>query len=136
LTKIETRKLLAKLSTRISPLCLRIGALIFSCNKFCSLQTGIVYAHRNEDVVNTRTNEASNCAEDKTVPRHLEELQSKKNETMHTIKAKSYSLVQKKKEFSRIASFMGMNDLEFSKWLLSVSPLQRHEVLDRYRNAK
>ncbi|BAF16935.1 switch 2 isoform X1 [Oryza sativa Japonica Group] len=97
---------------------------------------GIVYAHRNEDVVNTRTNEASNCAEDKTVPRHLEELQSKKNETMHTIKAKSYSLVQKKKEFSRIASFMGMNDLEFSKWLLSVSPLQRHEVLDRYRNAK
>uniref|UniRef100_A0A0E0KFK3 Helicase ATP-binding domain-containing protein n=1 Tax=Oryza punctata TaxID=4537 RepID=A0A0E0KFK3_ORYPU len=97
---------------------------------------GIVYAHRNEDVVNMGTNEASNCAEDKTVPSHLEELQSKKNETMRTISAKSYSLVQKKKEFSRIASFMGMNDLEFSKWLLSVSPLQRHEVLDRYRNKK
>uniref|UniRef100_A0A0D9WMJ1 Helicase ATP-binding domain-containing protein n=1 Tax=Leersia perrieri TaxID=77586 RepID=A0A0D9WMJ1_9ORYZ len=93
---------------------------------------GIVYVHRNEDVVNTRTKEGSNC--DKSVPIHLE-LQSN-NEVVHTVRAKSYSLVQKKKEFNRIASFMGMNDLEFSKWLLSVSPLQRHEVLDRYRNRK
>jgi hypothetical protein len=110
--------------------------------------TGIVYAHRNEDVVNSRTNEREKGATDETVQSSLEELHSKKNETKHTVMeksysleekrkvARSYSLEQKRKEFSCIASFMGMDDLEFSKWLLSASPLQRSEVLQNYKRKK
>ncbi|XP_066368083.1 switch 2-like isoform X1 [Miscanthus floridulus] len=108
---------------------------------------GIVYAHRNEDVVNSRTNEREKGGTDETVQSSLEELHSK-NETKHTVMeksysleekrkvARSYSLEQKRKEFSRIASFMGMDDLEFSKWLLSASPLQRSEVLQNYKRKK
>jgi len=109
--------------------------------------TGIVYAHRNEDVVNSRTNEREKGGTDETVQSSLEELHSK-NETKHTVMeksysleekrkvARSYSLEQKRKEFSCIASFMGMDDLEFSKWLLSASPLQRSEVLQNYKRKK
>uniref|UniRef100_A0A0A9HH10 Uncharacterized protein n=1 Tax=Arundo donax TaxID=35708 RepID=A0A0A9HH10_ARUDO len=96
---------------------------------------GIVYAHRNEDVVNMRTNGRNNCAIDEAVQRSSEELPSKQ-EKKHTITAKSYSVDQKRKEFSNVASFMGMNDLEFSKWLLSASPLQRSEVLQNYKRKK
>lgn len=108
---------------------------------------GIVYAHRNEDVVNMRTDGREKGGADETVQGSLEELLSK-NETKHTAMEKSYSseekrkvarshsLEQKKKEFSCIASFMGMDDLEFSKWLLSASPHQRSEVLQDYRRKK
>uniref|UniRef100_A0A0A9DPP6 Helicase C-terminal domain-containing protein n=1 Tax=Arundo donax TaxID=35708 RepID=A0A0A9DPP6_ARUDO len=96
---------------------------------------GIVYAHRNEDVVNMRTNGRNNCAVDETVQRSSEKLPSKQ-EKKHTVTAKSYSVEQKRKEFNHIASFMGMSDLEFSKWLLSASPLQRSEVLQKYKRKK
>lgn len=108
---------------------------------------GIVYAHRNEDVVNMRTDGREKGGADETVQSSLEELLSK-NETKHTAMekpysseekrklARSHSLEQKKKEFSCIASFMGMDDLEFSKWLLSASPHQRSEVLQDYRRKK
>ena len=62
-----------------------------------------------------------------------EGLQSKK-QIKPTSTAKIRSVEdQKRKEFSRVASSVGMNDLEFSKWLLSVSPLQRQQVLDNRR---
>ena len=43
---------------------------------------------------------------------------------------------QKRKEFSRVASSVGMNDLEFSQWLLSISPLQRQQVLDSHKRKR
>jgi len=46
------------------------------------------------------------------------------------------SLEQKRKEFSCVASFMGMDDLNFSKWLLAASPVQRSEVLQKYKMKK
>lgn len=97
--------------------------------------------------MNSRTNEREKGGTDKTLQSSLEELHSK-NETKHTVMeksysleekrkvARSYSLEQKRKEFSRIASFMGMDDLEFSKWLLSASPHQRSEVLQNYKRKK
>ncbi|KQK14244.1 switch 2 isoform X2 [Brachypodium distachyon] len=92
---------------------------------------GIVYAHRNEDVVNTRTDQNSErigAATDECV-------QQSKDQIKH--RAKSCSVEEhKRKEFSRVATCMGMNDLEFSTWLLSVSPLQRQQVLDNYRKQK
>nr|CAB3499135.1 unnamed protein product [Digitaria exilis] len=114
---------------------------------------GVVYAHRNEDVVNMGTNGRVKDRTDETVESSSEELQSK-HEIKHTVKAKcssleqkikveqkmkvtnSYSLEQKRKEFSQIASFMGMDDLEFSKWLLAASPLQRSEALQKYKRKK
>ncbi|CAN6287701.1 unnamed protein product [Urochloa humidicola] len=96
---------------------------------------GIVYAHRNEDVVNMGRNGRDKDGTDETVEGSSEELQNK-HETKHSVKAKSSSLEQKRKEFSRIASFMGMDDLEFSKWLLAASPMQRSEVLQKYKVEK
>jgi DNA excision repair protein ERCC-6-like 2 len=83
---------------------------------------------------------------EETVQSSSEELQSK-HETKHTVKVKSSSLEnrkvvkhdsleQKRKEFSRVASFMGMDDLEFSKWLLAASPVQRSEVLQQYKRKR
>lgn len=99
--------------------------------------------------MNMGTDGRYNVETDETVQSSSEsdELQSK-HETKHTAKAKStslekkkkvvksYSLEQKRKEFSRIASFMGMNDLEFSNWLLAASALQRSEVLQKYKKKK
>lgn len=97
--------------------------------------------------MNMRTNKRENGGTDKTFQSSLEELHSK-HETKHNFMAESYSLEQtrkvaksypleqKKKEFSCIASFVGMDDLEFSKWLLSASPLQRSEVLQNYKRKK
>ncbi|KAL6890122.1 hypothetical protein ACP4OV_008885 [Aristida adscensionis] len=95
---------------------------------------GIVYSHRNEDVVNMRTTERNVHAIDDTVETSVQ-LQSKQP-AKHIVKAKAYSMEQKRLEFSRIASFMGMGEVEFSKWLLSVSPVQRYEVLQNYKRKK
>ncbi|GJM96066.1 hypothetical protein PR202_ga12873 [Eleusine coracana subsp. coracana] len=97
---------------------------------------GIVYAHRNEDVVNMRTNGRNDCAIDQMIQSSAEELENKHETTKLSVMAKSYSMEQKKEEFSRIASFMGMSDLEFSKWLLTASPQQRSEVLKNYKRKK
>lgn len=43
---------------------------------------------------------------------------------------------RKRKEFSRVAAFMGMREIEFSKWVLSASPLERHEMLQNYKKKK
>jgi hypothetical protein len=98
-----------------------------------------VYAHRNEDVVNTRTQEHSekdDGATEECVQILSEGLQSKK-QIKPTTRAKFFSVEeQKRKEFSRVASSVGMDDLEFSKWLLSVSPLQRQQVLDNHRKKR
>lgn len=93
------------------------------------------------------TNGRDKDGTDETVESSSEELQSK-HETKHTVKVKSssleqkrkvvksYSLEQKRKEFSQIASFIGMDDLEFSKWLLAASPVQRSEVLQKFKRKR
>uniref|UniRef100_A0ACD5W6U0 Uncharacterized protein n=1 Tax=Avena sativa TaxID=4498 RepID=A0ACD5W6U0_AVESA len=96
---------------------------------------GIVYAHRNEDVVNMKTQE-HNEKDDSTIEECVqilsEGLRSKKR-IKPMGRAKFCSVEdQKRKEFSRVASSVGMNDLEFSRWLLSISPLQRQQVLDSH----
>ncbi|KAF7015151.1 unnamed protein product [Triticum aestivum] len=103
---------------------------------------GVVYAHRNEDVVNSRThdddnNERNDDATEERVEGTSEGLHSKKQIKPTADRAKLRSVEeQKRKEFSRIAACVGMNDLEFSKWLLSVSPMQRQRVLDDHRKKR
>lgn len=81
-------------------------------------------------------NEKDDGAREECVEVLSERLQSKK-QIKPMGRAKFCSVEdQKRKEFSRVASSVGMNDLEFSKWLLSVSPLQRQQVLDNHRKKR
>lgn len=49
---------------------------------------------------------------------------------------KPSSREQKRKEFRRIARYMGMEELEFSKWLLSASHWERNEMLQNCKKKK
>eukprot|EP00268_Persea_americana_P032520 TRINITY_DN319_c6_g1_i4.p1 TRINITY_DN319_c6_g1~~TRINITY_DN319_c6_g1_i4.p1 ORF type:complete len:827 (-),score=153.51 TRINITY_DN319_c6_g1_i4:293-2521(-) len=103
---------------------------------------GIVYTHRNEDVVNagpvnpskedTTSCEFNNNSIVKKQSRERDVFgkKSSKDEVSPNRRQKKSS------EFGFIAQFMGMGKLEFSKWLLSASPSQREKVLQEYKNHK
>lgn len=44
--------------------------------------------------------------------------------------------MRKKSQYSLLAEFMGMEEVEFSKWLLSASPAEREKVLGEYKRSK
>lgn len=75
---------------------------------------GVVYSHRNEDVVNMGARDASSSL----------------------IKSHETSSKCKREEFMLIAEFMGMRELEFSKWILSASTTVLEEVLQKYKKSK
>lgn len=43
---------------------------------------------------------------------------------------------RKKSKYRLLAQFMGMGELEFSKWLLSATPSNRERVLRDYKKRK
>lgn len=106
---------------------------------------GIVYAHRYEDIVNLGP---AKIKEKKEQPVHLDypphqpklstvgkrksdAITGKENVgTVNPIK------VHKKSQFSLLARFMGMEEVQFSKWLLSATPAERKKVLKDYRKRK
>ncbi|XP_058096097.1 switch 2 isoform X2 [Magnolia sinica] len=156
-------------------------------------EMGIIYAHRNEDIVNTRpgfpakkdassreindsimtkelssnnipmkrpvNKDASVCKSDNgmvTVQssrnKNLTKMQASKdarlvgnNDNILTkqsgsknVSGEEASSVKRKKssEFGLLAQFMGMEKMEFSKWLLSASYSQREKVLHDYKSKK
>ncbi|KAJ4782677.1 DNA repair/recombination protein [Rhynchospora pubera] len=95
---------------------------------------GIVYAHRNEDVVNmgiTKTHVFTSADTSKKVDASCNAV-TKSNKSRQPAGRED----RKRKEFSCVASFMGMRELEFSKWVLSASPLERHECLENYKKKR
>lgn len=44
--------------------------------------------------------------------------------------------MRKKNQFSLIACFMGMEEVQFSKWLLSATPAEREKVLKDYHKRR
>lgn len=44
--------------------------------------------------------------------------------------------MHKKRQYCRIAQFMGMKELQFSKWILSATPAEREKVLKDYKKRK
>lgn len=108
------------------------------CNGLC---IGIVYAHRNEDIVNVGA--AIQGKMDLSIPendrlkqpcipmarRSKPEFVSEK-ENISSIKDK------KRRQYSLLAQFVGIGELEFSKWLLSATPLEREKVLRDFKKRK
>nr|XP_016440493.1 PREDICTED: switch 2-like [Nicotiana tabacum] len=106
---------------------------------------GIVYAHRFEDIVDlgpavtkekkeqtVHLNNAPGLPECSTVgKRKSDAITGKENVgTGNPIK------MRKKNQFSLIACFMGMEEVQFSKWLLSATPAEREKVLKDYHKEK
>lgn len=44
--------------------------------------------------------------------------------------------MQKKSQYSLLAKYMGMKEVEFSKWLLSAAPAEREKVLRDYKQQR
>ncbi|CAH9147008.1 unnamed protein product [Cuscuta epithymum] len=102
---------------------------------------GIVYAHRNEDVVNPRSvvptiqEQNLNSTQQLSFPvlgrRKFDAMNVKeKKESFDKVK------MHKRRQFSLIAQFMGMKEVQFSKWILSATSSERETVLQDYMKRK
>lgn len=102
---------------------------------------GIVYAHRNEDIVNNGPGMQGTmemvipCNDSLRQPctgvagrKRREGIDGKENIFL--------SMDQKRIQYSLLAKFMGMGELEFSKWVVSTTPLKREKVLQDYKKRK
>ncbi|WJX50946.1 Swi5 complex subunit Swi2, variant 2 [Trifolium repens] len=97
---------------------------------------GIVYAHRNEDIVNSRpviqgqfSTSSTPSSDDLCRPSISVVHQKEKPDCVpKTVKV---TLIDERKraQFSLLAESMGMGELAFSKWLLSATPEERKKVL-------
>ncbi|XP_015881521.3 switch 2 [Ziziphus jujuba] len=107
---------------------------------------GIVYAHRYEDIVNLGPG-IQGKLEEEGIPQHDSPRQSiihaarrKKPDGItkqeNNAAASSSSDGRKRAQFSLLAKFMGMGEIEFSKWLISATPSQRENVLREYKKRK
>ncbi|XP_028761649.1 LOW QUALITY PROTEIN: switch 2-like [Neltuma alba] len=95
---------------------------------------GIVYAHRNEDIVNSVP-----PFEGRQTTIHHSESQSmplvQGEEPEFAVKKQKVPIINERKraQFRLLARSRGMGELEFSMWLLSATPREREEVLQEYR---
>lgn len=104
------------------------------------MKSGIVYAHRNEHVVNYGPGE-----QDKEEPRVVQDDQRRESYIPCSWKQKQDEAskkrnmpvrMRKKSQYSLLAKFMGMKEVEFSKWLLSADPAERERVLRDYKQQR
>ncbi|CAL9772217.1 unnamed protein product [Musa acuminata subsp. burmannicoides] len=101
-------------------------------------ELGIVYAHRNENVVNMgpgNLGQKEAGTHENFTGKTLSKTRGNSLERIYNMGRLS-SEQRKRNEFRSIAHNMGMAELEFSKWLLSASPSQRIEVLQNYKEKK
>lgn len=109
---------------------------------WCCVYVGIVYAHRNEDVVNSRPGiqekkHATTRSNDGLSEPSISSAHRRKKPDCVTKKQKLPLIDERKRtQYSLLAQFMGMGELAFSKWLLSASPLEREKVLVDYKKKK
>ncbi|CBI21870.3 hypothetical protein VitviT2T_017675 [Vitis vinifera] len=102
---------------------------------------GIVYAHRNEDIVNfgptiQGKEEASVAQHDGQRQSHIPVAEKRRPNGVSRKENASSAKDWKKREFSLLAQFMGMKEVEFSKWLLAAAPSEREKVLQDYKKRK
>ncbi|WJX44844.1 Swi5 complex subunit Swi2, variant 2 [Trifolium repens] len=104
---------------------------------------GIVYAHRNEDIVNSRpaiqgqfSTSSTPSSDDLCRPSISVVHQKEKPDCVP--KNVKVTLIDERKraQFSLLAESMGMGELAFSKWLLSATPEERKKVLIDYKKKK
>ncbi|PRQ49961.1 putative DNA helicase chromatin remodeling SNF2 family [Rosa chinensis] len=99
---------------------------------------GIVYAHRNEDIVNNRpglqgTMERVIPCNDSLKQPPTGVARRKRREGTGGKENVSVSMDRKRIQFSLLAKFMGMGEIEFSKWVVSAPPLEREKVIQDYK---
>lgn len=101
---------------------------------------GIVYAHRYEDIVNFGPG-----IQGKLEKEGIPEQDSLRQPTIHAARRKksngasgdsSLTNNWKRAQYSLIARFAGMGEIEFSKWLISATPMEREKVLREYKKRK
>ncbi|TXG55126.1 hypothetical protein EZV62_020382 [Acer yangbiense] len=102
---------------------------------------GIVYAHRNEDIINNQPGiqekiEASIPWDDSSSQPHIPSKKKRKTDGANSKDELSSSKDWKKTEYKLLAQFMGTGVIEFSKWVLSATPLEREKVLQDYKKRK
>lgn len=98
---------------------------------------GIVYAHRNEDIVNAGPGIQGKL--DISIPQNDSYMPAARRSKPDGISEKENvpSIKDRKRsQYSLIARFTGMGEFEFSKWLLSATPLEREKVLRDYKKRK
>ncbi|XP_049415256.1 switch 2 isoform X2 [Solanum stenotomum] len=106
---------------------------------------GIVYAHRYEDIVNLGP---AKIKEKKEQTIHLDypprqpKISTAGKKKLDNITGKENAgsvnptMIRKKNQYSLLARSMGMEEVQFSKWLLSATPAERVKVLKDYRKRK
>ncbi|KAH9310964.1 hypothetical protein KI387_025999 [Taxus chinensis] len=130
---------------------------------------GVIYAHRNEEIVNLEARNPEKTVEDEHFNQtnfadgqqsqkgkhsrkspeknHLKPNRSKRQPDVANQKGKekkkspvnekiggvSTEILDKTKQYGLMAQFAGMTELEFSKWLLSASPVDRDKFLADYK---
>lgn len=104
-----------------------------------AVSLGIVYAHRNEDIVNfgpgiQRKIDINISQNDSLNIPCIPSVQREK----FVCKKQKVPLINKRKrtQYSLLARSMGMGELEFSRWLLSATLMDREKVLQDYKRRK
>ncbi|XP_048127013.1 switch 2 isoform X2 [Rhodamnia argentea] len=100
---------------------------------------GVVYAHRNEEIVNfgpgIQINPEVNMTQnDKQLSVHLKSKRKPSHDGVET--EASTTRNWKKDQFKLLAQFKGMNEIEFSKWLVSATPSEREKVLHDFKETR
>ncbi|OMO62770.1 SNF2-related protein [Corchorus capsularis] len=98
---------------------------------------GILYAHRNEDIVNNKPGFRQKIEAVVTQDNNLERESTSSckrklggEENVHSCRD------HKRIQYGRLAQFKGMGVVEFSKWVISASPSERESVLMDYKRRK
>ncbi|XP_076937822.1 switch 2-like [Bidens hawaiensis] len=101
-----------------------------------SKELGIVYAHRNEDIISHKHGCDVDMMQEvptqihSSLPRHM--AKKKYDEKANTSLRRAHKI----KQFRRLATFMGMQVVEFSKWFLSASLVEREQALRKYKRRR
>ncbi|XP_073226331.1 switch 2 isoform X4 [Cicer arietinum] len=104
---------------------------------------GIVYAHRNEDIVNFGPGiqgqlSTSSTPSSDSLSKPSISLVHKRKKPDHVPQKPKVPLIDERKraKFSLLAESMGMGEIAFSKWILSATPVEREKVLIDYKKKK
>ncbi|XP_074264041.1 switch 2-like [Silene latifolia] len=116
------------------------SSLSTAVNKPLLKELGILYSHRFEDIVNFGPEKTVIMAEKAASNGDTKELHNYPlteakllNDVAET---KPMSRENKKRQFSLVAQWMGMTELEFSKWVISASPRDREKTLRDYKKRR
>ncbi|KAH9608995.1 hypothetical protein KSS87_022694 [Heliosperma pusillum] len=116
------------------------SSLRTAVNKPLLKELGILYSHRFEDIVNFGPEKTVSMTENATSNGDMKDLHkcslTEANPLSDMAETKASSRENKKRQFSLVAQWMGMTELEFSKWVISASPRDREKTLRDYKKRR